>query len=115
MLDKWEGIAVQVAAAGTSFEITSYLVWPSLTAERFSRVLQLRSLSYSNVAGMMNALPTLVWGWKRELEGGGAITLHSRDSALLNIQLTMAAKLPDLVTASEARAVLPPPGRAKYK
>ena len=75
-------------------------------------LLQRRSLSYSNVAGAINALPTFSWSWRREMEGGGALFLMGRASGVLNAQLVMAAKLPALVCASEASSTLPSPGHS---
>lgn len=55
LLDKWESIATQAAAVGTSFEFQSMLVWAALEPERLGRILRLRSLSYRNIAGIMTA------------------------------------------------------------
>ena len=106
LFDTWESVAVQVAAAGTSFEISSFQIWAGLAPERLARVLALRSLSPQNIVDIMNALPENALSWQ-DLKHGMAFC--ARGATLLNVQLTMLT-IPSSMAAAAAQAILPPSG-----
>ena len=81
---------------------------------RLARTLKLRSLSFHNAADIVEAIPINVWGWRRKLESGAEVTFLGREAELLNVQLTVAVKLPGFVSASEAQAILPQPGQCVW-
>lgn len=107
LVDEWLKIDRKAQLAGVSNLIyPSVCVWPNLSTATLNKTMEFWSISWRSAASCVNALQPQKYAFVRE-EGDKVFKYLQHEGLLLNVTMTMLAKIPQMMRQADAMDALP--------